>query len=96
MSKDAIRRNVLLITVFVVLPYNTFLCSLGILKLLKTTTVLVYREYGCFPVKDPNGYQVIFHRLHVFEPKQYVFNDGVKLLSMAIDACLNVEGTVPG
>ncbi|XP_054282835.1 alpha-tocopherol transfer protein-like isoform X2 [Macrosteles quadrilineatus] len=53
-------------------------------------------EYGCFPVKDPHGYQIIFHRLKVFEPKHYVFNDGVKLLSMAIDACLQVEGTVPG
>ncbi|XP_046660580.1 alpha-tocopherol transfer protein-like isoform X1 [Homalodisca vitripennis] len=53
-------------------------------------------HYACLPVKDPNGYQIIFHRLHQTEPRQYVFNDGVKLLSMAIDACLQAEGTVPG
>jgi len=53
-------------------------------------------QYGCLPAKDPHGYQIIFHRLKIFEPRQYVFNDGVKLLSMAIDACLQAEGTVPG
>ncbi|XP_065205554.1 alpha-tocopherol transfer protein-like [Planococcus citri] len=53
-------------------------------------------EYGVFPVRDPNGYQIIFHRLKIFDASKYVFQDGVKLLSMAIDACLHVDGTAPG
>lgn len=55
-----------------------------------------FRYYGCLPVKDPDGYQIIFHKLRLFDASKYVFNDGVKLLSMAIDACLYIEGTVPG
>lgn len=57
---------------------------------------LLCREYGVFPVRDPNGYQIIFHRLKIFDASKYVFTDGVKLLSMAIDAALHVEGTAPG
>ncbi|XP_022187145.1 alpha-tocopherol transfer protein-like isoform X4 [Nilaparvata lugens] len=53
-------------------------------------------HYNCLPVKDPNGYQIIYHKLQQFEAGKYTFNDGVKVLSMAIDACLSVEGTVPG
>lgn len=53
-------------------------------------------EYGIFPVRDPNSYQIIFHRLKVYDASKYVFTDGVKCLSMCIDACLHVEGTVPG
>lgn len=88
------RSEIIFQLLVVILPYVLFLNSLDMVY--NWRRLLVHREYGCFPVKDPNGYQVIFHRLHVLEPKQYVFNDGVKLLSMAIDACLNVEGTVPG
>lgn len=32
----------------------------------------------------------------MYEANKYTFNDGVKLLFMAVDACLEVEGTVPG
>jgi len=53
-------------------------------------------EYGIFPVRDPNGYQIIFHRLHVYDASKYVFVDGVKLLAMAVEACLHVDGTAPG
>lgn len=54
------------------------------------------REYGIFPVRGPNGYQIIFHRLRLYDASKYVFTDGVKCLAMCIDACLHVEGTVPG
>ncbi|KAL1453849.1 hypothetical protein WDU94_010159 [Cyamophila willieti] len=53
-------------------------------------------EFSCIGPKTPQGYQVIFHRLHQNEPSKYVFQDSVKILSMSIDACLHVEGTVPG
>jgi len=53
-------------------------------------------RFGAVPVKDPNGYQIIFHGLQQYESSKYVFVDGVKLLTMAIDACLFTEGTVPG
>ncbi|XKL64339.1 hypothetical protein PGB90_004425 [Kerria lacca] len=53
-------------------------------------------EYGIFPVRNPNGYQIIFHRLRICDASKYVFVDGVKLLAMAIDACNFVEGTLPG
>ncbi|XP_075231069.1 alpha-tocopherol transfer protein-like [Lycorma delicatula] len=66
------------------------------LDLPETQQALKALYYGCIPVKDPNGYQIIFHKLQSSDASKYVFNDGVKLLSMAIDACLHVEGTVPG
>ncbi|XP_073975248.1 alpha-tocopherol transfer protein-like isoform X2 [Rhodnius prolixus] len=53
-------------------------------------------QCGCLPVKDPNGFQIIFHGLQQHEASKYVFVDGVKLLVMSIDACLHSEGTVPG
>uniref|UniRef100_A0A8D8X432 Alpha-tocopherol transfer protein-like n=1 Tax=Cacopsylla melanoneura TaxID=428564 RepID=A0A8D8X432_9HEMI len=53
-------------------------------------------EYACIGPKTPQGYQIIFHRLHQNDPSKYVFQDSVKLLSMSVDACLHVEGTVPG
>ncbi|BET00529.1 CRAL/TRIO domain [Nesidiocoris tenuis] len=52
--------------------------------------------YGCLPVKDPNGYQIIFHGLKDYDSSKYVFADGVKLLAMAMEACATVEGTIPG
>ncbi|XP_014245765.1 retinol-binding protein pinta-like isoform X2 [Cimex lectularius] len=62
-------------------------------ELQQALTVL---QYSCLPVKDQHGYQIIYHGLQQYEANKYVFNDGVKLLAMAIDACLCVEGTVPG
>lgn len=53
-------------------------------------------EFSSIAPKTPQGYQVIFHRLQQFEPSKYIFQDSVKILSMSIDACLHVEGTVPG
>ncbi|KAK9499788.1 hypothetical protein O3M35_002760 [Rhynocoris fuscipes] len=62
-------------------------------QLKKASQVL---QCACLPLKDPNGYQIIFHGLQQYEASKYVFADGVKLLIMSIDACLNCEGTVPG
>ncbi|XP_075232032.1 alpha-tocopherol transfer protein-like [Lycorma delicatula] len=53
-------------------------------------------DFGCLPEKDPNGNQIIFHRLHEYESGKYVLDDGIRLLIMAFEACLYVEGTVPG
>ncbi|XP_025414704.1 alpha-tocopherol transfer protein-like [Sipha flava] len=53
-------------------------------------------DYGCLPTRNPNGYQIIYHKLRLFEANKYVFNDGVKLLVMAMDACFKVDGTCPG
>lgn len=52
--------------------------------------------YSSIPEKDENGYQIIFHSLQKYESSKYNFSDGVKLLVMAVDACLLVEGTSPG
>ncbi|XP_067015078.2 alpha-tocopherol transfer protein-like [Anabrus simplex] len=49
-----------------------------------------------FPGFDPNGYVVGYHRLRDTEPSHYVFNDGVKLLFMGMDAGLHKYGSVPG
>lgn len=53
-------------------------------------------DYGCLPIRSPNDYQIIYHKLRIFEANKYVFNDGVKLLIMAMDACFKVDGTCPG
>jgi len=53
-------------------------------------------DYGCFPIRNPNGYQIVYHKLRIFDASKYVFNDGVKLLIMAMDACFKVDGTCPG
>ncbi|XP_050537211.1 alpha-tocopherol transfer protein-like [Daktulosphaira vitifoliae] len=53
-------------------------------------------HYGCPSIRSPEGYQIIYHKLRLFESSKYVFNDGVKLLFMSLEACLRVEGTCPG
>lgn len=58
--------------------------------------VRVCRDYGCLPTRNPDGYQIIYHKLRLFEANKYVFNDGVRLLVMAVDACAKVDGTCPG
>ena len=40
--------------------------------------------------------QVIFHRLNQYEPSKYVFADGVKLLTMTMEAVQVTEGAIPG
>lgn len=62
-------------------------------KFIKT---FICRDYGCLPIRSPNDYQIIYHKLRIFEANKYVFNDGVKLLIMAMDACFKVDGTCPG
>ncbi|VVC28755.1 Hypothetical protein CINCED_3A010787 [Cinara cedri] len=52
--------------------------------------------FGCSSIRNPENYQIIYHRLRIFEANKYVFNDGVKLLIMAMDACFKVDGTCPG
>lgn len=49
-----------------------------------------------FPKSDPNGNRIIFHRLADTRPSQYVFNDGIKLLLMAIDMGLYTNGCSEG
>lgn len=56
----------------------------------------ICRHYGCFSIRNQNDYQIIYHKLQVFEASKYVFNDGVKLLTMALEACFKVDGTCPG
>ncbi|KAL1130519.1 hypothetical protein AAG570_011765, partial [Ranatra chinensis] len=52
--------------------------------------------YGVFPVRDPDGYQIIFHRLQEFDPRKFVLAKCVKLLCVAAEACTFIEGTIPG
>lgn len=53
-------------------------------------------EFTAFPVPDPNGNVIIFHRLSDTKPSKYMFNDGIKLLLMTMDASLYTEGCMPG
>ncbi|KAL0104677.1 hypothetical protein PUN28_016371 [Cardiocondyla obscurior] len=53
-------------------------------------------EFVMLPKSDRNGNRIIFHRLADTRPSQYVFNDGVKLLLMSIDANLYTDGCSPG
>lgn len=53
-------------------------------------------EFGVLPVRDPNGYQIINHRLKIYDASKYHFVEGVKLLAMAIDSAQYVDGTLPG
>lgn len=54
------------------------------------------REFTTFPKPDQNGYRIVYHRLADTRPPQYMFNDGVKLLLMSIDASLYTDGCSPG
>lgn len=62
-------------------------------ELQKALTLL---NFAVFPVHDPSGYRILFHRLCNFEPSKYVFSDGMKLLMMMVDGCIHLEGPVPG
>ncbi|XP_011646402.1 alpha-tocopherol transfer protein-like [Pogonomyrmex barbatus] len=53
-------------------------------------------EFVMLPKPDPNGNKILFHRVADTRPSQYVFNDGVKLLLMSIDASLYTDGCSPG
>nr|XP_003700273.1 PREDICTED: alpha-tocopherol transfer protein-like [Megachile rotundata] len=46
--------------------------------------------------KTPEGYNIIYGRLIDPEPSHYVYNDGMKYLSMVLDLWLYSEGTMPG
>lgn len=48
------------------------------------------------PKLDQNGNQILFHRLADSRPSQYMFNDGIKLLLMSIDANLYTDGCSAG
>lgn len=48
------------------------------------------------PKPDQNGNRILFHRLADSRPSQYMFNDGVKLLLMSIDASLYTDGCSTG
>ncbi|XP_063980095.1 alpha-tocopherol transfer protein-like [Diachasmimorpha longicaudata] len=53
-------------------------------------------QFVALPKPDRNGNRIIFHRLADYRPNQYIFNDGVKLLQMSVDASLYEEGCSPG
>ncbi|XP_015520369.1 alpha-tocopherol transfer protein-like [Neodiprion pinetum] len=53
-------------------------------------------QFVGLPVPDPQGNRIIFHRLADSRPSQYIFNDGIKLLAMAVDASLYSDGCSPG
>lgn len=54
------------------------------------------REFVAFPKPDQNGSRIIFHRLADSQSSRYMFNDGIKLFLMSIDADLYTEGCSPG
>ncbi|XP_076670789.1 uncharacterized protein LOC143370057 [Andrena cerasifolii] len=47
-------------------------------------------------MKTQEGYPILYGRLIDFEPSHYVYNDGMKFLSMIVDIWLYIEGTMPG
>ncbi|XP_024870210.1 alpha-tocopherol transfer protein-like isoform X1 [Temnothorax curvispinosus] len=53
-------------------------------------------EFVMLPKPDKNGNRIIFHRLADSRPSKYVFNDGVKLLMMSVDASLYRNGCSAG
>ncbi|XP_022202026.1 alpha-tocopherol transfer protein-like [Nilaparvata lugens] len=61
---------------------------------LKHINTVVY--FGCLPVRDPKGNQIIFHKLKKFDSGSYIFDNSVKSLFMAFEGCTHQYGTVPG
>ncbi|CAK9806905.1 Alpha-tocopherol transfer protein-like [Anthophora quadrimaculata] len=59
-------------------------------KSFKTITVQVLEN------KTPEGYTILYGRLIDEEPSHYVYNDGMKYLSMVVDLWLHKEGTMNG
>ena len=55
-----------------------------------------YSEFVSLPVPDNDGNVIIFHRLADTRPSSYMFDDGIKLLGMSLDASLYTEGCTPG
>ncbi|XP_073948034.1 alpha-tocopherol transfer protein-like isoform X2 [Choristoneura fumiferana] len=53
-------------------------------------------ELVFLPEKSVEGYDIIFHRLHLTEPSKYHLEPSCKLLFMTVDACLNKRGPTPG
>lgn len=53
-------------------------------------------EFVTLPKSDQNGNRIIFHRLADSRPSQYMFDDGIKLLLMSIDASLYTDGCSAG
>lgn len=46
--------------------------------------------------KTPEGYAILYGRLIDIDPSNYVYNDGMKYLSMVLDLWLHKEGTTNG
>lgn len=59
-------------------------------KSFKTITIQV------LDMRTPEGYAILYGRLIDIEPSHYVYNDGMKFLSMVVDIWLTIEGTMPG
>ncbi|XP_076289828.1 uncharacterized protein LOC143213657 [Lasioglossum baleicum] len=47
-------------------------------------------------MRTPEGYAILYGTLIDTEPSHYVYNDGMKFLSMVVDLWLCKEGTMPG
>lgn len=58
--------------------------------------ISTYRQFVALPLPDREGRKIIFHRLANTAPMAYMFNDGIKLLGMTLDASLYFEGCTPG
>lgn len=48
------------------------------------------------PVKDPNGYNILFHSLKQSDPSKYNLADSARLYFMMMDWCIRCEGTTSG
>ncbi|GFG35174.1 hypothetical protein Cfor_12750 [Coptotermes formosanus] len=48
------------------------------------------------PVKDPNGYNILFHSLKESAPSEYILADSARLYFMMVDWCIRCEGTPSG
>ncbi|XP_015435212.1 PREDICTED: uncharacterized protein LOC107190840 [Dufourea novaeangliae] len=59
-------------------------------KAFQTVTVQVLDK----PTSD--GYAILYGRLLDYEPSHYIYNDGMKFLSMIVDLWLYIGGTTPG
>ncbi|XP_047358969.1 alpha-tocopherol transfer protein-like isoform X2 [Vespa velutina] len=53
-------------------------------------------EFVMLPVPDPNGYNIIFHRLADTKASKYFLNDAIKLMMMTVDENLYNYGCSPG
>lgn len=66
------------------------------LELPDTESILSVLNYVELPVRDDNGYHIIYHSLRDPQPSKYVFPVALKVFFMLIDSCIVYNGTCPG